>query len=120
MGRFLDMTKTEAKWSEEVRQWRESGEDLAKFVVGKPYKAATLRWWATELRRREREGELGRRRTKGSGVRIRMARVVRGAQPDRAPARSVVVEVSGARISLQRGFDAELLGAVVRALGGAR
>jgi hypothetical protein len=99
------MTKTEAKWSEEVRQWRESEQELARFVVGKPYKAATLRWWATELRRRERE---------------RLARVVPRQRSDESRARALILEVSGARISLERGFDAELLGAVVRALGGAR
>jgi len=32
----------------------------------------------------------------------------------------VVVEVSGARISLSRGFDAELLTDIVRALGAVR
>jgi hypothetical protein len=32
----------------------------------------------------------------------------------------MVVEVSGARISVERGFDAELLSEVVRALGRAR
>lgn len=115
------MTKTETKWSEEVRQWRESEQELARFVVGKPYKAATLRWWATELRRREREGVLGGRRKEGTAApAIRLARVVPRQRRDESQARALILEVSGARISLQRGFDAELLGAVVRALGGVR
>jgi hypothetical protein len=117
MGRFLGMTKTEAKWSEEVRQWRESEQELARFVVGKPYKAATLRWWATELRRREREGVLGGRRKEGTAApTIRLARVVARQRRDESLAKALILEVSGARISLERGFDAELLGAVVRAL----
>ena len=51
-----------------------------------------------------------------------MARVVRRVRP-RAPESgpgSVVVEVSGARITVGRGFDAELFSEVVRALAGAR
>ena len=44
------MTETEAKWSERIQQWKESGKKAAEFAAGQPYKATTLVWWATELR----------------------------------------------------------------------
>ena len=118
------MTETEAKWSERIRQWKESGRKAAEFTAGQPYKATTLVWWATELRRRARVGEQPSKPQRATR-KIRMARVVpvsRAGATAPAPGGSarLVVEVSGARISLERGFDAELLGEVVRALGGTR
>jgi len=120
------MTETEAKWSERIRQWKESGKKAADFTAGQPYKATTLVWWATELRRRARAAR-ARQSQPRRGTRIPMARVVtvpvsqpRGPAPERGRGAGLVVEVSGARISLERGFDAELLGQVVRALGGKR
>ncbi len=114
------MTKTDEKWLERVRQWKESGQTAEAFAVGQPFKASTLKWRAAELRRAAEGGE---RYGKGHAVKgsIRLARVVSRAR-DRAPTHGggVVVEVSGARISLSRGFDAELLTDVVRALGAVR
>ena len=111
------MTGTEAKWAERVREWRESGKRAEEFAAGQPFAASTLRWWGTELRRRV-EGGGGR----GGEESIPMARVVRRVRP-RVPESGpggVVVEVSGARITVARGFDAELFSEVVRALAGAR
>ena len=114
------MTKTDEKWLERVRQWKESGQTAEAFAVGQPFKASTLKWRAAELRR---AAEGGVRYGKGHAVEgsIRLARVVTRAR-DCAPKQGggVVVEVSGARISLSRGFDAELLTDVVRALGAVR
>ncbi len=114
------MTKTDEKWLERVRQWKESGQTAEAFAVGQPFKASTLKWRAAELRR---AAEGGVRYGKGHAVKgsIRLARVVTRAR-DSAPKQGggVVVEVSGARISLSRGFDAELLTDVVRALGAVR
>ena len=113
------MTKTEEKWVERIRKWQESGKGAEEFAQGQPYKASTLKWRAAELRR---QGEGLARYGKPSASRksIPMARVVirRGATGG-APGSSggLVVEVSGARISLSRGFDAELFAEVVRALG---
>jgi hypothetical protein len=111
------MTATESKWSERIREWKDSGKGAEEFASGRPYKPSTLKWWATELRRRAD----GRSRTSKPRATkpIRMARVVRQARAQ-APGNALVVEVSGARISLARGFDAGLLAEVVRALGGAR
>lgn len=113
------MTETEATWSQRIREWKASGRPLQEFVQGQPYKAATLRWWATELRRRARVGTSGRRKRPESAASIPMAQVVRQ-RAEQPNSKGVVVEVSGARISVERGFDAELFGAVVRALGGGR
>jgi hypothetical protein len=45
------MTKTDAKWLERIRQWKESGKTAEEFAVGQPFKASTLKWRAAELRR---------------------------------------------------------------------
>lgn len=114
------MTETEAKWSERIQQWKESGKKAAEFAAGQPYKATTLVWWATELRRRSGAGG-AQSKGRPSPGKIRMARVVPVARRlTKLPARGLVVEVSGARIALERGFDAELLAEVVRAIGDRR
>ena len=116
------MTKTDAKWLERVRRWKESGQTAEEFAVGQPFKASTLKWRAAELRR---DAEGGGRYGKGQAVSgsVRLARVVAVPQVCKGASSSsggMVVEVSGARISLSRGFDAELLTDVVRALGAVR
>jgi hypothetical protein len=113
------MTTTDEKWAERIRQWKESGKTAEDFAAGQPYKASTLKWRAAELRR---SAEGGGRYGKGRAVRgsIRMARVVSRGRGEVQRGVGVVVEVSGARIALSRGFDAELLTEVVRALGVAR
>lgn len=112
------MTKTDAKWLERIRQWKESGKTAEEFAVGQPFKASTLKWRAAELRR---TADGGRRYGKGAAVDspIRLARVVpapRSRDKAAAPSSGVAIEVSGARIALSRGFDAALLVEVVRAL----
>jgi hypothetical protein len=110
------MTETEAKWAERIEQWKQSGQRATEFAEGQPYKASTLIWWSTELRRRAQGGES--RGAAGKTRKIPMARVVTRARVDSTiSAAGLIVEVSGARIALQRGFDAELLSQVVRALG---
>jgi transposase len=116
------MTATDAKWTERIRQWKESGKTAAEFAEGQPFKASTLKWRAAELRR---AAEGGRRYGKGHvvGDSVRLARVVsvpRARESAPAQGSGVVVEVSGTRIPLSRGFDAELLVDVVRALGALR
>jgi hypothetical protein len=117
------MTKTEEKWTERIRQWQESGKTAEEFTQGHPYKAPTLKWRAAELRR-QAEGGARYGKLSASTKSIRMARVVTrgGAAADVTASGGLVVEVSGARISLSRGFDAELFADVVRALasGGTR
>lgn len=114
------MTETDAKWLERIRQWKESGQTAEAFAVGQPFKASTLKWRAAELRRAAEGGERYGKGIAGNGS-IRLARVVSRAR-DSVPTQGggVVVEVSVARISVSRGFDAKLLADVVRALGAAR
>ena len=119
------MTETEKKWTERVREWRESGKRAEDFAAGQPYKASTLRWWGTQLRRRS-EGDGRRREAETESPSIPMARVVVRRAEARPPgvehvdAERVVVEISGARITLARGFDTELFSEVIRVLGRAR
>lgn len=115
------MTKTDEKWVERVRQWKGSGKTAEEFAIGQPFKASTLKWMASELRRAsERAG--GEAKVVATARSIRMARVVarQNVGVARGLSSSLVVEVSGARISLARGFDASLFQDVVRALGEAR
>jgi len=110
------MTKTDEKWVERIRQWKESGRTAEEFTLGKPYKASTLKWRAADLRR-QAAGSSRYGKARASATPIRMARVVsRGRASVAVPSVGLVVEMSGARISLSRGFDAELLADVVRVL----
>ena len=107
------MTAKQVIWAERVREWQESGKTLQEFAAGQPYKPLTLRWWASELRRRQQGGQ---ERTKTA---IKLAPVIRrpAAQSE---SRAMAVELSGARIVVERGFDAKLLAEIVDALGGGR
>ena len=112
------MTKTDAKWLERIRLWKESGKTAEEFAVGQPFKASTLKWRAAELRR---TAEGGRRYGRAPAVDgpVRLARVVpvlRAREKAAVPSGGVAIEVRGARIALSRGFDAALLVEVVRAL----
>src|SRR5258707_12078269 len=96
---------TDEKWLERIQQWKESGKTAEDFAAGQPYKASTLKWRAAELRR---SAEGGARYGKGRAPAgsIRLARVVsRGRAGTMQGESGLVVEVSGARISLSRGFD---------------
>jgi hypothetical protein len=117
------MTTTDEKWAERIRQWQESGKTAEEFAAGQPFKASTLKWRAAELRRSAQGGErYGKGRARGPGRPIRLARVVtrKSSARQQGAGPGLVVEMSGARIGLSRGFDAELLAEVVRALGGSR
>jgi hypothetical protein len=113
------MTATDAKWTERIQQWKESGKTAEDFAAGQPFKASTLKWRAAELRRAAEGGERYGKGRVANGP-IRMARVVARPSAGGTLSSTVVVEVAGARIALSRGFDAELLAEVVRALGASR
>lgn len=115
------MTKTDEKWVERVRHWKGSGKTAEEFAIGQPFKASTLKWKARELRRAS-ERAVGDSKIVTTARSVRMARVVprQSVEVARAFNSTVVVEVSGARISLAHGFDASLLQNVVRALGEVR
>jgi len=108
------MTKTQAKWSTRVTEWRASGQRAEQFAEGKGFKGSTLRWWATRL------GQAGREAASDPSppaAPIAFARVLRAeVSASRSP---LTLVVGAARIELLRGFDAELLREVITALGGA-
>src|SRR4051812_48172102 len=100
------MTTTQAKWAARVSAWRSSGQTAPAFCAGKGFSPGGLRYWSSRLSR----GEIVRE--------VRMARVVR-AVPAPEPATSpIVVEVGGARVVVQRGFDPDALRAVFAVLSG--
>lgn len=113
------MTATETKWAARVAEWRASEQTAPAFCEGKDFTAGGLRYWSSQLRRRDVE--------KGRGRPMRMARVIRSrqvgatdTQVTRATDALLVVEVGGARVAIRRGFDPEVLRAVVDTLGGSR
>src|SRR6478735_4070916 len=110
---------TEAMWVERIEEWTRSGQSAAEFAEGKPYASGTLTWAASRLRNGAQGG--GKRRARrpraGRETKIQMAEVVR--RPSRAvAAESLVLEIAGARVAVQRGFDRALLRDVVFALRG--
>src|SRR5437588_829101 len=98
------MTEKESEWAERVSAWRASGETAEQFADRHGgYSGGTLRWWSSQLKRRAlapKPGTLAR-------VEVRS----RSSLPS-----GVRLEVAGARIEVDAGFDADLLRAVVAAL----
>lgn len=108
------MTSTEMKWSERVRDWRQSGESAVRFAAGKGFEASTLRYWASRFLRAERErGPRAPRRVAAGFVRL----VGKSRSAAIAPSSEIVLEVGGVRMRIARGFDRELLAEVMDALG---
>ena len=106
------MKTTATVWTERVHAWRASGLSASEFAKPEGYRAKTLSWWASELKRREL--------AKTSAVpRVAMARVrVVGRPTERDGGISVVI--GAAQITVRRGFDAALLREIVGALGASR
>ena len=112
---------TEAIWAERIEEWNRSGQSAKEFAEGKPYTGGTLTWAASQLRK----GARGKAKRRAGGSRSRQERKIRIAEVVRRPAtrpasEGVVLEISGAVISVRRGFDRSLLQDVVLALRGAR
>lgn len=107
------MTDTESKWSERVQEWKSSGKSAKEFAAGREFKASTLVYWASCLRRSS-----GAARPSSPPRRLRMARVISAARP--AADDAIVVTVGAARVAVRAGFDSVLLRQVVEALGGGR
>lgn len=95
-------TTNEAVWAERVRAWKASGQSTETFAQGRGFSGSALRNWARRLARIEPPPFL--------------ELVPKGTA--QTPAPTVVVEVGTARVRVAPGFDASLLGDVVRALGG--
>jgi hypothetical protein len=105
------MTANETKWSERVREWKASGQTAKEFASGKDFKASTLTFWGSQLRRKPAAAEV-------EGAKpVRMVRVVTAPT---ARAETLIVQVGEAQVIVATGFDGALLRAVVAALGGGR
>jgi len=108
-------------WVERIEEWTRSGQSATEFAEGKPYTSGTLTWAASRLRNGPR-GKSKRRVMQprvGRQAKIQMAEVVR--RPPRAvAAESLVLEIAGARVLVQRGFDRTLLRDVLLALRGGK
>lgn len=121
---FARMTTTEAKWTDRVREWRASGKSAEAFAEGRQFEASTLRYWASRLKLSAppTTTEVAPAAPKPT---VTMARVVRRRRGRPAPAGAagpteLAIAIGAARITVSHGFDAELLRAVVAALGGGR
>lgn len=53
-GVRLAKRRTEAEWRRMVRAWKESGAISSVFAVAQGVLPITLRWWSSELKRRDR------------------------------------------------------------------
>lgn len=93
-----------AEQEREVEGWRSSGVSASEYAARRDYSVASLRRWA---------------KVAGRGVGSLEVTVPRFVRLEVAPSprsSTLVVEVGGARIQVERGFDAEHLRAVVAAL----
>lgn len=110
-----------AKWGELVAAWESSGLSAEAFASEHGIAETTLRWWKTELARRARREVRRRppRREPPPSGGVSLARVVREREGAASMGRVAVV-VGAARILVEKGFDRQLLGEVVRALEEAR
>jgi len=108
-------------WVERIEEWTRSGQSATEFAEGKPFTSGTLTWAASRLRNGAR-GKSKQRDSRSRGARkrkIQMAEVIR--RPSRiAVAEKLVLEIGGARVSVERGFDRLLLRDVVLALRGGK
>ena len=97
----------ETTWSKRVAAWRASGLTAPEFCAGRDFAVGTLRVWACRLERAQRRGA-------GAAAPVsemRLVRVLRAAPP--SPGTGVSIEVAGARIAVEAGFDEATLAAVL-------
>jgi len=106
-------------WVERIEEWTRSGQSATEFAEGKPFTSGTLTWAASRLR--NGSGGNGKqrdwRKRRAQKRKILLTEVIR--RPSQATSiQKLVVEVSGARVTVERGFDRLLLRDVVLALRG--
>ena len=91
---------TESKWAARVGEWRRSGLSAPAFCEGKEFTAGALRYWSSRLKAEKVVKE------------VRLARIVPSSDPT-VPDTAVVIEAGAVRIGVRRGFDPEVLRAVL-------
>lgn len=103
------MAKGWTVWSEaeartELALWKRSGQSLLKFSMGRGYSDSRLRWW------RKRLGDVA----PAAPTALVPVRIVEATPLPETPVE--VVLASGEVLRVRRGFDADTLAAVARAL----
>lgn len=104
-----------ATWKKRVAAWRASGQTAAEYCTQHGLTLSALQRWSHRLRREAQEP------APPAAAAIRLARVERVAVspeptgPTTVP--GVVVEISGARVRVERGADAATVAMVLIALG---
>lgn len=103
------MSDTKSTWRRRVAGWRASGQTADEFAAEHGFRAPTLRWWASQLKRKE---------TRRKAPLVPMARVIRSPAPP-ASRGTVVIDVLDvhARVTVETGVERETLDAVFGALG---
>jgi hypothetical protein len=105
---------TRQEWAKRIADWRASGQSRDEYAAAHGLRPATLQWWVSALARKE--GKPSKR------SRVQFARVVapQAATPTDAPhaaASALEVVLGGGRtVRVSRGFDRDLLRAVVQTL----
>jgi hypothetical protein len=95
------MSNTVEKWKKQVASWRASGQTAEAFSEGRPWKANTLKWWASRLGHKHRH-------VPPPPV-VRMAQLVRASLPvERERGGSIIVEALDARLRITIDAGAEL------------
>jgi hypothetical protein len=103
------MSDTVEKWKKRVASWRASGDTAEAFSEGRPWKAKTLRWWASRL---------GRDHALPPPV-VRVAQLVRAGLPaERESSDAIIVEAldTRVRITIEVGAERDTVTAVLRML----
>jgi hypothetical protein len=100
------MADGESKWAARVVQWRSSGLSAPMFCRDKDFTATALRYWGTRLKRT------------GVSKEVRLARIVSTGDP-MVQDTAIVIEAGVLRIGVRRGFDPEVLRAVLMVVAGA-
>jgi hypothetical protein len=106
-----------ATWKQRVAAWRASGQTAAEYSKQHGLTLSSLQRWSHRLRREPPEPP-------AAAPAVRLARVERVASvsPEptavaTVPVPGVVVEISGARVRVERGADAATVAMVLAALG---
>ncbi len=105
------MSDKTAIWKSRVTAWKASGQTAEVFAASHDLTAGTLRWWASRLRREERQ--------QTAALAVRLVRVVRPKPSAVAlPASGLVIELRDvhARIAIEGRVDHDALTTVLAVL----
>lgn len=105
------MRHTKSAWRRLVASWRASGQTAEEFAAAHEITAATLRWWASRLKRDEPTPTT-------TAPLVRIAQVIRSPTPA-ARHGAVIVDVLDvrARVTVEAGVERETVDIVFGALG---